>query len=377
MVNFDQIETTVDSIDLIDLISPEYMPKLKIVTISDDSISSPLLGKAVARYCPDQISIHIELYSRQPWNNLPNWLSLFVTRFKVDGRDLDPDHYAVIQSFTNLVELDLAKCTVNQSTGVDFSWLPSSTQNLSCPLIVLKRCENTQAQRTALQNVNFLKVDANEVSKDYQETVTLPFTNLHALHIVDDFLDSRQYGDQTLSRELITTNPSLVFLQLSTHRGDFIKFYLPYVKKLRYLSVAFLVTVLEDTVESESRQFLKLIFQEAPLLETLAISVKCFRVLSYPYMKEMAAKSPLQSVILDVPSMEGWTQEEVLENYWHDFHDDAYFSVRDFCTQVEDLRFIKKYRSFSHSKIGVRYIYVDMDLLRTLLNKFSIMPKLK
>lgn len=376
-MKFDLPETAIEPIELIELISPEYMPSLKIVTVSDDSIMSPLLGKAIERYPPDQISIHVELYSRQPWNNLPGWLSSFVTRFKVDGRDLDPEHYAVIQSFSKLVDLNLAKCTDNQTTPFDFSWLPSSTQNLSCPLIILKRCENTQVQRKALQNVNFLTVNANEISKDEQETMTLPFTNLHALHIVDDFLDSRQYGDQTLSRELITTNPNLVFLQVSTHRGDFMTFYLPYIKKLRYLSVAFLVPVLEDTVESESRQFLKLIFQEAPLLETLSISVRCFRVLSYPYMKEMALKSPLQSVLLDVPTIEGWTQDEVLENYWHEFNDDAHFSVHDFCTQVEDLRFIQKYRSYSHSKIGVRYIYVDMNLLRTLLNKFNLIPEVK
>lgn len=370
---------------VVDLINPAIMPKLEAVQISDKYMLSLVDGQFLER-----LAVCLKSYE-QDTRRRP--VDLRVSHEDSDINFSDLDKYGLLSSMTVIEllrsEIDngvlpyLQKCVrlaelriaFLPRTGTSFNiitFLPPSVKILGCFFDWFVPLLEQPDSRQRLQHVEYLDVS---LSEDWVFSVwyggplskSVGFTNLKTL-IVDKEGTELQ---RKFIKDILDTNPLETFV-VSIPSDLFKASYLPLPKTLRNLTVDFTAVDIEGTLEHNSRQFLSELLESLPALENLSISVGCFGVLNYPFLKSLAAARPhLRSICLEFSKSHVvtrmWTKEELIERLWHNFKERR-FTVHNFCDQLDKLQTQQQFEKLSVGRDCER-VLVNMDLLRLLTSE--------
>jgi hypothetical protein len=401
-----------------DLIQNKFLPKLQAVFIVDYETrqhrppghyaTSKSYDTLLLLKLPPNVEVMIESSDYMTWDTLVE-IAETETPLNISVLAIPHEVGPELEKIATVVDLDLSQVPTSFRRNRPFSaeWLPPNLEILRCNGVIFesdKSEESVARQHQKLQSLKQLTIDFKyyktniEVFPIYHQ----PLLNLIELNVMFESPAMIQQGDNQIefvTKGIIANSPNLETLQLYINRSHLVGYFMAdigngrtYLSTVKHLRVQSFMDP-EETYESNSRDFIQNLILTNPQLETLAIEISCFRVLSFDFIRTLvlSSTSRLRSITVafsrSVTSM--WEKKEIMELIWYTENNNNEkgdtciktqnplgIDVGSFCGLIKSLSFLRECdkidnensKKFMHFK-DVPRIYIDLQLLRSLLKK--------
>lgn len=379
-------------VDFINLLSPNVMPNLEIVSFTDSvTMFTPSilpLVRALSAYPINQVSI--DMQTRIDWKDLSGpELVPFLKILKMDIDFCGPKELGYLKKFTHLKELRSVNFESDQPPQPN--WLPPNVEHLLCAPSFFRSFDGTS---NWLENIHYFTLIFDEYvdcldHNIYQRQIR-GLTNLRELTVEreydeiedEDELENFQDFSRALINKILETNKNITTLDVTATRLNIELIYIPRLSATKHLSLT-----IEDYMGGtlQTRKFIEKVISNAPLLESFSTNCnfkwpndsmalhanKENHILSYPFFKQLVLSESccLQTVIVHsnkAPSPSAYI--DVADSMWFDFNED--FSISQFC-YPSDMFFdsYENWKIFRSRHPCLKGIFIDLLELRRLLRQ--------
>lgn len=380
------------TVNYVNLFSPEYMPKLEIVTIIGDEKKYPPslfpLAHKLSAYPPNQVLIDVQFPLK--WDELSGpELIPFLGSLTVVCESYNPDdtrRVDYLQKFTQLKELYWVNFYPEPST-TPAHWLPPSVERLSCtPSFFL----SVGGSSKWLESVRYLTLEFDTVCYFIADPTTTfqinGLTNLQELKVGESFIQMadclEDFEDieedvafeifqnfvKSLIDRILQSNKNLTRLAISATQLVLSQLCL---NNIKHISLMFETYVSEGSMP---RGIIEKTISEAPLLESFSIDVNanCFHVLSYPFLEQLvrSKSSCLQTFVLRFKWLQSSNKRDLqkaMDRMWIGFNE-PHFKLFQFCSLEGDFTVTPQIcHAESHRPHDLIGMLIDLKKLRSLL----------